>query len=206
MWRPSVGKVGEWYVESQCLQGCSPHLCWLRTDGLAPASKYWTYLSHAGDMGPISLVASCQQKIVFSPLPHWLLWERSWVRTCGSDGHRAADCVWSPSSRGSGSVQICWWLSERLLCVDHVRYIWSGTIRGLGVECVWRVGRVFPYGVYIDLNRCDSQIWASLICDSHHVANLTNLMSLSIIVVCFLIYLIVCNSCMIRVGCTFLLK
>jgi hypothetical protein len=35
-WRPSVGKVGEWYVESQHLQGCSPSLCQLRTDGLAP--------------------------------------------------------------------------------------------------------------------------------------------------------------------------
>jgi hypothetical protein len=34
-WRPLVGKVGEWYVESQHLQGCSPHLCRLRTDALA---------------------------------------------------------------------------------------------------------------------------------------------------------------------------
>jgi hypothetical protein len=49
--RPSVGNVGEWYVESQHLQGCSPHLCRLRTDGLALASKYWTCRSHAGDMG-----------------------------------------------------------------------------------------------------------------------------------------------------------
>jgi hypothetical protein len=65
--RPSVGKVGEWFVKSWHLQGCSPHLCRLRTDGLAPASKYWTYRSHAGDMGPISLLAGCQQKLVFSP-------------------------------------------------------------------------------------------------------------------------------------------
>jgi hypothetical protein len=34
-------------------------------------------------MGPVRLVASCQQKLVFSPLLHWLLWERSWVRTHG---------------------------------------------------------------------------------------------------------------------------
>jgi hypothetical protein len=32
--------VGEWYVESQHLQGCSPNLCRLRTDGLVPVSKY----------------------------------------------------------------------------------------------------------------------------------------------------------------------
>jgi hypothetical protein len=39
-WRPLVGKVGEWYVESQHVQGCSPCLCQLRIDGLAPKSKY----------------------------------------------------------------------------------------------------------------------------------------------------------------------
>jgi hypothetical protein len=37
---PSVGKVRDWCVESQHLQGGSPHLCRLRTDGLASASKY----------------------------------------------------------------------------------------------------------------------------------------------------------------------
>jgi hypothetical protein len=55
--RPLVGKVGEWYVKSQCLQDCSPRLCRLRTDGLAPMSKYLTYRSHADVMGPVSLVA-----------------------------------------------------------------------------------------------------------------------------------------------------
>jgi hypothetical protein len=38
--RPSVGKVGEWYVKSRDLQSCSPRLCRLRTDGLTPVSKY----------------------------------------------------------------------------------------------------------------------------------------------------------------------
>jgi hypothetical protein len=47
---------------------------------------------------------------------------------------------------------------ERLLYTDHVRYVWSRVIRGPSVECVWRVGRIFPYRVYIDLNRHDSQI------------------------------------------------
>jgi hypothetical protein len=84
--------VGEWYVKSRHLQGYNPHLCWLRTDGLASTSKYWTYRSHAGVMGPVSLVASCQSKLAFSQLPHWLLWERSWVWTRRSDGHRVVDC------------------------------------------------------------------------------------------------------------------
>jgi hypothetical protein len=55
--RQMVGKVGEWYVKSRHLQDCSPHLCQLSTDGLAPTSKYWTYRSHASDMGLVSLVA-----------------------------------------------------------------------------------------------------------------------------------------------------
>jgi hypothetical protein len=39
-WRQLVGKVREWYVASRHLQGCSPRLCRLRTDGLAPVRKY----------------------------------------------------------------------------------------------------------------------------------------------------------------------
>jgi hypothetical protein len=47
---------------------------------------------------------------------------------------------------------------EGMLYVDHVRYVWSWTIRGLSMGSMWRVGRVSPYMVYIDLNRRDSQI------------------------------------------------
>jgi hypothetical protein len=39
-WRPLIGKIGECDMESQHLQGCSPRLCRLSTDGLGPASKY----------------------------------------------------------------------------------------------------------------------------------------------------------------------
>jgi hypothetical protein len=39
-------------MESRHLQGCSPCLSRLRTDGLTPASKYWTYRSHAGAYVP----------------------------------------------------------------------------------------------------------------------------------------------------------
>jgi hypothetical protein len=50
-------------------------------------------------------------------------------------------------------------LRERLLYMDHVRYIWSRTICGLSVESMCRVSRGFHYRVYIDSNRCDSRIW-----------------------------------------------
>jgi hypothetical protein len=66
------------------------------------------YRSHAGNMGLVSLVAGCQQKLDFSPLLHWLLWERSWVQTCGSVSRRAIDCVGCPSSQGQ-------WICSNLL-------------------------------------------------------------------------------------------
>jgi hypothetical protein len=69
---PSVGKVEECDVESWHLQGYSPRLCRLRMEGLVPAIRYWTYRSHAGDMGPVSPVACCWQKLGLSLLPLWL--------------------------------------------------------------------------------------------------------------------------------------
>jgi hypothetical protein len=63
---------------------------------------------------------------------------------------RSTDVLWIVSGvlflRSTGPSQLCWWLRKRLLCVDCVRYVWSGTIRGLSVECMWRVGQVSPAG------------------------------------------------------------
>jgi hypothetical protein len=101
----------------------APRLCRLRTDGLTPASKYWMYRSHACVMGPVSLVAGCQPKLVFSRLPHWLLWERSWVRTYRLDDHRAVDCVRSPSSRGQ------WICTNLLMAPWKVAMHWPREIR-----------------------------------------------------------------------------
>jgi hypothetical protein len=36
--------------------------------------------------------------------------------------------------------------------------VWFGTIHESSMENMWRVDRVFPCMVYIDLNRCDSRI------------------------------------------------
>jgi hypothetical protein len=76
----------------------------------------------------------------------------------------------------SGSVHRYWWLREKLLYTDRVRYVWSRAIRGPSVKSMWRVGRVFPCRVYIDSNHCNSQIWVPLICGSHHIDNLMSLM------------------------------
>jgi hypothetical protein len=201
---PSIGKVGEWCVESRHLQDCSPHLCRLRTYGLAPTSKYWMCQSHAGVYEP-------NKHSNWLPTDVWLCHHcfNGWLRreTGYRTTDRSAGVLWimsgTPFLRSSGPAQLCCWLCKRLLYVDHVRHVWSMDIRGLSMENVWRVGRVFPCRVYIDSNHRDSRIWVSLVCGSHHV---DNLMSLSVIDVCYLIHLIICNSCMIGVGCTFLLK
>jgi hypothetical protein len=61
-----LGRSGSGYVTSRYLQGCSPLLCRLRTVRLALASKYWTYRSHTGDIGKVSLVVGCQHELIFS--------------------------------------------------------------------------------------------------------------------------------------------
>jgi hypothetical protein len=117
-WRPSVGKVVEWYVESWHLQGCSPRQCRLRTDGLATASKYWTYRSHVVDMCPISLVVYHQQRVALVPLLQWLAWERNWLRTRGSVSRRAVNFVGSPFSQ------------EQWLCPSLLTTSWKVAICG----------------------------------------------------------------------------
>jgi hypothetical protein len=98
-----------------------------KTYSYARANKYWTYWSHAGVMGPVSLVTCCQQKGDFSPLLHWLLRERSWVRTRGSISRRAVDRDRSPSSRGQ------WICSTLLTTVPKVAIRGPREIRMVGV-------------------------------------------------------------------------
>jgi hypothetical protein len=155
-------------------------------------------------MGPLSLVARHRQKLDLSLLFHWLAWERNWVQTRGSVGRCVGDYVGSPFLVSSWIHPNLSMTRERLLCVDHVRYVWSETIRRLSMGCVWCVGRIFPYRVYIDLNHYNSRIWVPLICGSHHVDNLMNLISLYVIDVCCLLHLITWNSCLSRVGCNLL--
>jgi hypothetical protein len=90
-WRPSVGKVREWYVASRHLQGCSPRLCHLRTDGLTPVSKYWTYQSHADVYRPSK--SSSWLPTVAWLYPHcfigWLMRETGYGPI-----DRSADMLW----------------------------------------------------------------------------------------------------------------
>jgi hypothetical protein len=91
-WRPWVKKVGEWFMESRHLQGCSPRLCRLRINGLAPASKYWTYRSHASITCLVSW-CSCVTTWLkpLSPTPK-LSWGRYYEVTQG-DGRASLSLV-----------------------------------------------------------------------------------------------------------------
>jgi hypothetical protein len=145
-WRPLVGKVGEWYVENWHLQGCSLHLCRLRTDGLAPASKYWIYRSHTGVMRPVSR-CSCVTTWPkpLSPTPRL------------SRGMKMRRPKTSSGCRGMFHPRGDYW---KVTYVDHVRCM-VGTLCGSNIEMVWRVDQVFPYRVYIDSNHRDSWIWVT---------------------------------------------
>jgi hypothetical protein len=139
---------GVWKADTSKV--CSPHLCRLRTDGLATVSKYWTYRSHTVDMSLVSLVVDHQQKVGFAPTA-WVVGSGEKLDTDPRIGQTACyGMCREPFFLGSsGPTQLCWWLCKMLLCVDHVRYVWSETIHGLSVGCMWRVGRVF-------LSRCIS--------------------------------------------------
>jgi hypothetical protein len=138
---PSVGK---WSVESRHLHGCSSYLCRLRTDGLAPTSKYCPYRSHAGDMGSVSLLDDRQHNVGFAPTaslvdPREKLGTDSWIS-------QSVCCVLCREPFFSGAVAL-------LNSVDdyakgcyalHMRYVWSGIIHRPSVGYVWRVGRISP--------------------------------------------------------------
>jgi hypothetical protein len=113
--------------------------------------------------------------------PHYFI---GWIgrETGYGPTDRSAVVLWIVSGalflKSSGPAQPCWRLHERLLYVDRVRYVCLRIIRGLSVKSVLRVGQKISCMVYIDLNRRDSRIWVSLICDSRHIDNFMNLMSL----------------------------
>jgi hypothetical protein len=144
------------------LGGCRPCLCQFRIDGLTPVSKYWTYRSHVGHMGSVSLVSCSQQRVALPPLLQWLSWERNWVWTHGSVSRRAVDCVRSPFSQEQWLCPLSLmttrkvamrWLHEIHMVWDHMR-----TEHGMRVAC-WSG---FPCRVYIDSNYRDSWIWVTV--------------------------------------------
>jgi hypothetical protein len=66
---------------------------------VGPHEQVLNVPTHAGDMGPMSLVACHQQRVSLPPLHQWLSLERNWVRTHELVSRCAVDCVGSPFSQ-----------------------------------------------------------------------------------------------------------
>jgi hypothetical protein len=86
-------------VESQQLQGYSPCLCQLRTNGLALVKSIECTNRMLVFMDPVSRVVGHRQELGLCLLLHWLAQERNWVQTHRSVSRCAVDCVESPFSR-----------------------------------------------------------------------------------------------------------
>jgi hypothetical protein len=92
----SEGKGGESAVVILRFLCGSPRLCRLRTEGLVPVSKYWTYRSHDDVYGPGKASSWLPTYAWLCP---WLARKRNWIWTHRSINRRAMDCVRSPFSR-----------------------------------------------------------------------------------------------------------
>jgi hypothetical protein len=116
---------------SRHLQGCNPRLSRLRTDGLAPASKYLTYRSHAGDMSSVSLVASCRQRVAL-PLTASLAGSGEKL---GIDPQIGQPAYWGlcRESLFSGAVTLSIVVNDFVKCCQ-VRASPAGSVHGLTWE------------------------------------------------------------------------
>jgi hypothetical protein len=164
-------------MEIRHLQHCSPYLCRLRTDGLAPASKYGTYWSHAHD---ISLVNRCSIFINRSLAQAYCFngsigRETGW-HTCRLGSQRAADCVRSRFSRVqydlSNSIGSAWNVATGTThrqCTSGVRgqaqKAYMSFVSGFPLQCVHR----FELSWLLDMSN-------HLSYGSHHVDNLMELL------------------------------
>jgi hypothetical protein len=69
-------------VKNRHIQGYSPRLCRLRTDGLAPREQVLNVLITCWRYGPSkSMYPIHQQMLGLSALLQWLCWERNWDRS-----------------------------------------------------------------------------------------------------------------------------
>jgi hypothetical protein len=109
-------------------------------------------------------------------------------------------CLWSSRLLpGVGAYFVLMGTSE-MLPTWIMWDVWSGTLRGSSMESVWHINRV--------VHQFESP-WLSDMSTAYlWLLSCSNLMNLIWLMQLLLWYfnLIVCNSYMIRVGCTFLLK
>jgi hypothetical protein len=131
----SEGNGGESDVVILAFLCGSSRLCRLRTEGLVPMSKYWTYRSHAGVYGlnkPSNLPST---EGGFTP--HYF---NGWLgrETGYRPMNRSTDVLLIMSGavflRSSGSVHRCWWLHERVRRMGTTRRKRTSGVFGLAWE------------------------------------------------------------------------
>jgi hypothetical protein len=130
----TVGWKGRGVVlANRHLQGCSPCLCRLRTDGLASVSKYWTYRSHVGDIGPVNLVACCRQMFDFYYYFNDCVRRENGWRTCGllSRAGFVLGAIFLRSSRAHPTLLMT---CRRLSRTGTIRRKHTPSVRGLTWE------------------------------------------------------------------------
>jgi hypothetical protein len=95
-------------------------------------------------MGLVNLVVGHRQELGLRPLFHWLVRERSWIRTRGSVSQRAVDCVGSPFSREQWDLSKSVGASRKVVTYgDRPQEAYAGrTWTGVGSVRVVSVG--FP--------------------------------------------------------------
>jgi hypothetical protein len=93
-------------------------------------------------MGPVNLVVGHRQELALRPLLHWLVQERSWVRTRGSVSRCAVNYVGSPFSRKQWDLSKSVGASQKFATYgDHPREAYAGrTWTGVGSVRVVLVG------------------------------------------------------------------
>jgi hypothetical protein len=123
---------------------------------------------------PRASIERTNRKLVYGPSkPSSLLLTEAWLKSTtslavrgeklGGDPQIGQPACWGYSREslflGSNGIRPYLLVThERLLYVDHVRYVWSRIIHGTSVESVWHAGQIFPYRVYINSNHRDSRI------------------------------------------------
>jgi hypothetical protein len=93
-------------------------------------------------MGPVNLVVGHRQELGLRPLLHWLVQERSWVRTRGLVSWRDVDCVGSPFSREQWDLYKSIGASRKVATYgDRPQEAYAGhTWTGMESVCVVLVG------------------------------------------------------------------
>jgi hypothetical protein len=153
---PLVGKVGEWAMESQHLQGCSPRVS-VKNWWIGLYEQVLDILIVCWYMGPV-IQCNCVTTSAkpLSPTPR-LSWGRKnevtqddgWAslfldtRILLGVGADLAGTTWKVAMHWPREIRMVW---------DHTR-----TERGMHVVC-WSG---FPCQVYIDLNHRESRIWVT---------------------------------------------